>query len=81
MPGLPQSNDSNQFSSSITTSLPCSNGSVSVNGFWSKQRGDISFNQLQKVLILPYLYQDFLGFLIVSVVMCFDYCSIVILLC
>ncbi|KAL1820974.1 uncharacterized protein LOC108218631 [Daucus carota subsp. sativus] len=45
MPGLP-GNDCNQFSSSITT--PLNGGSVSVNGFWSKQRGDISYNQLQK---------------------------------
>uniref|UniRef100_A0A5B6ZQ85 Stress response protein NST1 n=1 Tax=Davidia involucrata TaxID=16924 RepID=A0A5B6ZQ85_DAVIN len=51
MPGLAQRND-NQFSDAMTTSslypLSCSNGSVSANGFWSKHRDHISYNQLQK---------------------------------
>lgn len=53
MPGLPQrddEDDDNQFSNA-TTSLPCENGSVSAIGFWSKHRGDVSYTQLQKVLM------------------------------
>lgn len=57
MPGLPQRNDddnndnNNQFRNNAATSLSCSNGSVSANGFWSKHRGDVSYNLLQKVLL------------------------------
>lgn len=49
MPGLAQRND-NQFSNGMSSlySLSCSNGSVSTHGFWSKHRGDVSYNQLQK---------------------------------
>ncbi|XP_059668534.1 uncharacterized protein LOC132313667 [Cornus florida] len=51
MPGLAKRND-HQFNNATTTSsfysLSCSNGSVSANGFWSKHRHDVSYNQLQK---------------------------------
>nr|GMD90538.1 uncharacterized protein LOC109162018 isoform X1 [Ipomoea batatas] len=41
MPGLTQRND--QHSGAVSF-----NGSVSGNGFWSKHRDDVSYNQLQK---------------------------------
>ncbi|OVA03149.1 hypothetical protein BVC80_733g25 [Macleaya cordata] len=44
MPGLPQRNV--QFSNSYSS--PCSAGSVSANGIWSKHRDDVTFDQLQK---------------------------------
>lgn len=44
MPGLPQRNDNAEFTD---FTMSCSDGSV--NGFWSKHRGDVSYNQLQKV--------------------------------
>ncbi|KAH7843411.1 hypothetical protein Vadar_016322 [Vaccinium darrowii] len=51
MPGLAQTNNESQlFSNGAAASfysLPCSNGSV-ANGFWSKHRNDVSYNQLQK---------------------------------
>ncbi|XAR68627.1 hypothetical protein NMG60_11003818 [Bertholletia excelsa] len=49
MPGLAQRND-HQFTNGTSSlySFSCSNGSVSTNGFWSKQRDDVSYNQLQK---------------------------------
>ncbi|KAL6997519.1 hypothetical protein U1Q18_007644 [Sarracenia purpurea var. burkii] len=49
MPGLSQRNE-HQFGNATSSlySLPCSNGSVSTTGFWSKHRNDVSYNQLQK---------------------------------
>ncbi|XP_058208579.1 uncharacterized protein LOC131321703 [Rhododendron vialii] len=51
MPGLAQTNNESQFSNGAAAasfySLPCSNGSV-ANGFWSRHRNDVSYNQLQK---------------------------------
>lgn len=58
MPGLAAhrndhlfSNASSSSPSSSYYSLSSNNGSVSssANGFWSKHRDDISYNQLQKV--------------------------------
>ncbi|XP_047333621.1 uncharacterized protein LOC124937404 [Impatiens glandulifera] len=49
MPGLAQRNYQQFTNGSILSSpLSCSNGSISVNGFWSNHRDDISYNQLQK---------------------------------
>lgn len=50
MPGFAQRID--QFSNDAASlySFACTSGAVSANGFWSKHRGDISYNQLQKVL-------------------------------
>lgn len=45
MPGLAQRNDQFSNGSSQMYSL-----SSSANGFWSKHRDDVSYNQLQKVL-------------------------------
>ncbi|GFZ03675.1 hypothetical protein Acr_16g0002990 [Actinidia rufa] len=49
MPGLAQRND-HQFSNGMSSLylLSCSNGSISANGFWSKHREDVCYNQLQK---------------------------------
>ena len=43
MPGLAQRND--QFSNGSSAAY-----SLSSNGFWSKNRDDVSYNQLQKVM-------------------------------
>ena len=45
MPGLAQRNE--QFSNATSSG---GSYSISANGFWSKHRDDVSFNQLQKVL-------------------------------
>ncbi|GMH20094.1 hypothetical protein Nepgr_021935 [Nepenthes gracilis] len=48
MPGLAQRNDQLSNETSSYYSLSSTNGSVSSNGFWSKQRDGITYNQLQK---------------------------------
>ncbi|XP_073525498.1 uncharacterized protein [Phyllobates terribilis] len=48
MPGLAQRNDQSRNATSSCCSLSSGNGSVSVNGFWSRHGDDISYNQLQK---------------------------------
>ncbi|KAK3020353.1 hypothetical protein RJ639_045337 [Escallonia herrerae] len=50
MPGLAQQQRNDyQFCNVNTSPLSCSNGSVTAaNGFWSKHRDDVSYNQLQK---------------------------------
>ncbi|KAK3019122.1 hypothetical protein RJ639_004114 [Escallonia herrerae] len=52
MPGLAQQQRNDyQFCNVNTSPLSCSNGSVtSANGFWSKHRDDVSYNQLQKMM-------------------------------
>ncbi|KAL1815251.1 hypothetical protein ACET3Z_017825 [Daucus carota] len=57
MPGLPQRNDNAEFTD---FTMSCSDGSV--NGFWSKHRGDVSYNQLQKFWseLLPQARQELL---------------------
>lgn len=63
MPGLAQGNNGvlqfgNGATASSLYSLSCSNGSA--NGFWSKHRDVVSYNQLQKVYINT--YKEFICF-------------------
>lgn len=63
MPGLAQGNNGvlqfgNGATASSLYSLSCSNGSA--NGFWSKHRDVVSYNQLQKVYINT--YKELYGF-------------------
>ena len=57
MPGLAQQRNDRQFGNATAAaaeslySFSGSNGSaIMANGFWSKHRDDVSYNQLQKVL-------------------------------
>lgn len=49
MPGLTQRND--EQNDNEKPAFNVSSKSISSNGFWSKHREDISYNQLQKVVI------------------------------
>ncbi|XP_057509320.1 LOW QUALITY PROTEIN: uncharacterized protein LOC130791970 [Actinidia eriantha] len=63
MPGLAHRND-HQISNGMSSlySLSGSNGMVSANGFWSKHREDVCYNQLQKFWreLSPQARQDLL---------------------
>ncbi|GAB2266884.1 hypothetical protein Dimus_001872 [Dionaea muscipula] len=65
MPGLAAQRINDQLSNGTNSPyylLPTSNGSVSSNGFWSKNRDDVSSNQLQKFWseLSPQARQDLL---------------------